>query len=749
MPTTVDKAAEARRWKKELLLASKREKDWRDNAEKVVKRYRGEEKKRNRYNVLWATTETLRPAIYNSKPNPDVRRRFRDADPVGKAVGETLERSLFVLFDEDEPDSAIKNDLLDSLLPGRGVSRIRYVPKLAATGQTRPATPPQSAAKATDDGVGGSEPHEDDEGSYEQVEDEQVAIEHVDWRDYREGFGRTWDEVPWVAFRHKLTRSDAEKKLNKEDIANVKYSQPQVDDPKNRLEDVGETQKVAEFWEIWDKLGQKVFFIQDEVEQLLFPTDTPNGEPPLEFEGFFPCPRPLEMVENTGSRLPITPFTLYENQANELDKISTRIDRIVNICRLRGIYDSKLSEIPDLLSGDDNELTPVQNAQAWAGQGGLESAIAWMPVDKVKEVLTALYDARDRQKQIIDELTGVSDIVRGATDPNETASAQQLKSNYHSIRLSRMQGEVRRYIKDLMRMASQVMSSKFSAQTFAAMTDLKFPTQQQKALMQAQANMAMQQPPPPGAPPPQLPPDLQAALRVPTWEDVIGLMRTPALRQFRVDVETDSTIAATLDSDMAALSNLLKAVSQVLTEMAPLVQSQALPVDAAKEIVMAVIRRARLGTAVEDAFDKMQAPKPPPQPADHAVEVAQINAASHEKIEGAKLQAAGQTAQIEQAAQEKERQAEIAAEIQKTQLQAQIDLQKDAQEKQHELALKTAEHDQEFRKFLAQLENDRLIADANNQTKVMVAEIAAKAQLDAAAMTAANFEKEEEGAVNA
>src|SRR5579859_4270700 len=128
----------ARKWKKELSLATKREKDWLANAEKIVKRYRGEEKKRNRYNVLWATTETLRPAIYNSKPNPDVRRRFRDSDPVGKAVGEVLERSLFVLFDADEPDASIKNDLLDSLLSGRGVSRIRYVPKLAEAGQTMP-----------------------------------------------------------------------------------------------------------------------------------------------------------------------------------------------------------------------------------------------------------------------------------------------------------------------------------------------------------------------------------------------------------------------------------------------------------------------------------------------------------------------------------------------------------------------------------------------------------------------------------
>src|SRR5437870_13370579 len=123
-------AKDARLWKKELQLASKREKEWRERSEKIVERYRGEEKKKNRFNVLWSNTEILRPAYYNSKPSPDVRRRFRDADPVGKAVSEVLERSLIVVTDGSSTDTSLKNDVLDGLLSGRGLSRVRYVPKL-------------------------------------------------------------------------------------------------------------------------------------------------------------------------------------------------------------------------------------------------------------------------------------------------------------------------------------------------------------------------------------------------------------------------------------------------------------------------------------------------------------------------------------------------------------------------------------------------------------------------------------------
>src|ERR1700675_4128243 len=122
------------RWKKELALASKREKDWRDYSDKIVKRYRGEEKRKNRWNVLWSNTATLRPFIYNSRANPDVRRRFRDADPIGKAVSLTLERGLTYIVDDCSTECSIKNDILDSLLCGRGISRIRYIPSISEGG---------------------------------------------------------------------------------------------------------------------------------------------------------------------------------------------------------------------------------------------------------------------------------------------------------------------------------------------------------------------------------------------------------------------------------------------------------------------------------------------------------------------------------------------------------------------------------------------------------------------------------------
>lgn len=679
-----------RRWKRELRLAKKRDKDYVSEGEKIYKRYRGDEKKRNRYNVLWANTDILRPALYNSKPDPDVRRRFRDSDPIGKAVGEVLERSLYVMCDGDSTDDVLKHDVLDGLLPGRGVSRVLYVPKLAPAGQTSPKPAPADKERGDPSGedasdiAAASKPTEPGEGDYEQLEYEQAILQHVDWKDFRHGYGRTWDEVPWAGFRHQLDKPDATGKFGAAAIKGLQFAPQEIQlEDKREHEDQASVTKVAEFWEIWDKEGGEVFFLNDTLEGRLFPKDNAKGEPPLELEGFFPCPKPLSFVEDSSSLVPIPLFRYYEDEANQLDILTGRINLIIKGLKLRGIYDSKLSEIPDLLTGDDNQLTPVQNAQQWADAGGLEKAIAWMPIDQAVKVLEQLMIAREKQKAIVDELTGISDIVRGVTDPDETLGAQKMKGGYFSIRLWNMQQEVKRYGRDLLRLAAQVMAQRFGIDTFQAMTDLKLPTNADRQALQAKLALAMQPPPmlpPPGAAPPNTPPppgpptgppgaspagspssgptqtagapppvggapppnpqllQLQQLIKVPTWEEVIGLLRSPALRQFRVDVETDSMIAGTLESDMSGLSEVLHAIAEALTGLAPLVQSGSLPIDAAKELVMTVIRRARMGTAVEDAFDKLSPPKPPQQPQDTRVQAAQAKGQSDQAIAGIQAQ---------------------------------------------------------------------------------------------------------------
>ena len=87
-------AALAREWLEAIDLAGKEEEAWRDDVENAVKIYDTTERTSNEFNILHSNQETLLPAIYNTVPVPDVRRRYNDKDPPGKVVADTLERAL-------------------------------------------------------------------------------------------------------------------------------------------------------------------------------------------------------------------------------------------------------------------------------------------------------------------------------------------------------------------------------------------------------------------------------------------------------------------------------------------------------------------------------------------------------------------------------------------------------------------------------------------------------------------------------
>lgn len=631
----------ARRWILEIQMAKKREKDFRDTGQKIYERYRGTNRKKNSFNVLWANTEVLRPAVFSNAPKPDVRRRFRSSDALGKAVSEVLERGLSFSVDAYDFAEVVKLDVLDMLLPGRGVSRVRYIPSFRQVGVA-------PAPDGTHDESGEESTHEAFEGDEEEVEYEQVLCEHVDWQDFLHGPGKIWDEVRWVGFRHRFTKDDATEKFGGDLAGKLKYDEVKDDAlEKQENKDLQQIFKTAEMWEVWDKDSRKVFFVQETFrEQVLYPKpdarkpESTQGEPPLKFKGFFPCARPLMAVEDSSSLIPTALYEQYKEQAEELDRVSTRINKLVNQMKVRGIYDSVLSELADLLKGDDGDLVPSENtAKLYALNGDLNKAVWMLPIDMLARVLKELYLSRDQAKAAIYEITGISDIVRANTKASETLGAQELKANFANLRLSRLQKEVQRYVRDVIRLMAEVMGEQFAVATLAQMTGLQFPDQQMKIQAQAQAQQlsAQQQ---------EIPEQLQAVLMVPSWDEIMQVLKSDFAREYRVDVETDSTVADTLANDMQALRDVLTGLVEFWQGVGPAVLSGAIDMQAVKAISLQITRRAKLGLEVEDALENgMKQPKPPAPETEPQEDPAVAQAKSQAEL--GKAQAAIQQAQID------------------------------------------------------------------------------------------------------
>jgi hypothetical protein len=592
----------AKRWRMEIELAGKAECKWRKTAARIESKYRNESalattaSGTSKFNILWSNVETISPALYNSMPTPDVRRRYRDDDKIGKAASEVLERALEFAMDAYDFNDLMKDAILDSLLVGRGVARVRYIPKL----KTLPMP------KGLNQGV---DSLDDENDTYEDVEYEMVDCELVNWEDFRRGPGKRWRDVTWVAFR---SRPDRKELIEKFGELGKNLELDDVDDStdeknEDKVKSDREIFKRGEVWEIWDREERKVIFLAPKYKDAPLKVE----DDPLGLDKFFPMPQPIYSIRSTKDLIPIPEYTLYEDQAKELDRVTNRINKLINAIRIRGVYDSTISELKRLLDQEDGDYIPAENVTALIERGGLDKAIWTMPVDVAAQALGVLYTSRDQIKQVIYEITGISDILRGASNPNETATAQGIKSKWGTIRLQRRQDEVQRFARDILRLKAEIVAEKFQPQTVMEMTNLKFLPQAQKMLMQQQVQM-QQQPMQPGMPPPpQMPPEMLEMMSKPSMEEVFGFLRDNAHRQFRIDIETDSTIAEIVQQDQAGMTELLTGLVGFMQGVAPAVQSGMLPVPAAKALLMTAVRRFRMGSEVEDELDKI--PDEPPQ----------------------------------------------------------------------------------------------------------------------------------------
>ena len=678
-------------WLDELEDSDETEKDWRDDANKVVDIYRGEDvaataigsdgqkMRKNTFNILWSNIETLKPAIYNKTPVPNVQRRFKDEDQLGKAVAQVLERSLEFMVDASDFDRPMSDAVDDYLLVGRGVTRVRYVPTFGTPEQPEGEMP--------------GEMEENYEEPVGEVVKEEVVAEAVAYKDFRRGPANKWSEVDWVGFQHKLTKQDIEEKFGEEmaDSVGIDVYAKEEDDTYDNETNRSQREGRVRVWEIWCKTTKKVYFIAPSFkDKPLNETDDPLG-----LSGFFPVPRPIYSLTTTDSLIPVSEYYLYQTLATELNNVTKRIIDILKGLRLRGIYDSRMAEIERLMDSGDNKMIPLDGASQYLDAGGLDRAIWMMPIDKYVGVVNQLYAYRQNLITSIYEITGISDVLRGSSVASETATAQSIKANYGSMRLQRRQREVQRYARDVIRLMAEVIAEQFSVDTLQKMTGLNFPTEEEKAMMQSQMQMQMQQfqmqaqqmqmqgqqP----APPPQPAPQMLERLEQPTWEQIQQVARDDLMREFKVDIETDSTVAANDAEQQQNITELLTGITSFLSGIGPAVESGAVPIETAKSLLMAAVRRFKLGTEVETAVDKI-GDQPIQNPEQQAGESGEAEMAK-QQAEMARLQSEQQAEMAKQKMELELAQSKHQMEMQKLEREAQID-QADHQMKMQEMQAK-------------------------------------------------------------
>lgn len=592
-------------WINEIAASKKRDKDYRKEGQRILDIYTAKKSENVPFNILFSNTETLLPAIYSQTPRPVVNRRFKDEDPIGKLSADAARRTLEFLIDTNLDgyetfDESMSSATIDALLQGRGVTCVKYEAEIEDT-------MPDGAADGT--------------SPIPVTNFESVCTESRAWDRVYFGYAKKWSRVPWIAYEEHLDKEEAEELFGKEVVAKINFTEgedTETEDDEQRTEEErnqGE-RKTAVFYQIWDKTGgRKVRYVSPQYTDGFCKVD----DDPLQLTGFFNCPKPIQFVKKSNDLIPTPLYALYENQANELNRITRRINNIVNAIKAKAIYDSELGDdLKKLVEADDNDLVPADKSSSLAAEKGLQNAIWFWPVDKLIVVLQQLYVAREACKQVIYEITSLADIMRGQSNASETLGAQEIKQTWGTLRLKRLQREVQRYARDLLRMMLEVAVTKFSERTFTEMTGLPFVTteqrQQLESLSQAVQSQAQQMQMQGMKPTPQQAQQvqkLQGELAKPVWGKILETLKNDTSRAYRIDIETNSTVEAEATEDQKNIADVMNALAQYLNGVAPLVSSGSLPFEAAQAMMLAIIRRFRFGPEIEDSIKAMKQPQSP------------------------------------------------------------------------------------------------------------------------------------------
>ncbi len=615
-PSLEPKSAKA--WLNLLIESEKAFESWNDHCDRIDKQYASLDRLSNHardkeFSMFWANCEVIKPSIYAKPPQPVVVPKFKDRRPVYQQASELAERCAVVAFDLAEIDELMKLVRDDLALIDRGVAWCRY-----------------------ESGKG--------KGYYRH---EKVCIDFKGRKDFLHSIARNWREVTWVAGASYLTRSEARKRFRKHSGDEYQQAEYRVDKDAKEVGGADRRERAA-FWEIWDKANQRVLWVAHGCDRIL-----DEDEPHLDLRNFFPCPKPAYGTVQRGSLVPVPDVMQYRDQLEEVNLLTSRIHALSDALEAKGFYPAGGAEISDAVQAavkthtPGRMLIPIAN---WAQFGGSKEVIIWLPIDMIAQTITALVALRKEIISDIYQIMGLSDIMRGATDPQETLGAQQLKTQYGSTRIRDKQQELVRLARDLVEITIEIITDKFDEVTIIEMSQSQLPTEKmqrkqvaqiqqemqnqqlafQKMTQLPQAQQLQQQNPEQAqqvmAQAQQMLTQAQTAgqtsikkiMEKPNLDQVLHFLKSNRAKSFVLDIETDSTIMADEMAEKQSRTEFVQVLGNMMQQLSALVAAEPKSADFCGEVLKFATAPFRAGRSLEGSIDdlveqmKMKSDQPKP-----------------------------------------------------------------------------------------------------------------------------------------
>ncbi len=551
--------------------------DWMKACERIVKRYRNEKpltdprtlSGRKKFNILWSNVQTQTPAYYAETPRMEVVRRYKDRDPLVRLAAELAERAGQYVVSEDDFDGTMWACVEDLLMPSRCTAWVRY--DAIFDEEADPLEPPNG--------------EEGDEG-YEEpvypVSSERVQLDHVLYKDFGHDVQRKWKDVTMVWRKVHMNRHQFAKRFGKEKLSLVSFGKA-AKDGRGRPDQENNSGKCECIYEIWCKESRRVYWLADSCKVGFIA----ESEDFLRLKDFFPCPAPCYMDSTNDSMIPIPTFYQYAELADDLDILTQSHADLVEATQPTGCYDASQEDVGKIFNrrARTMKLVPAKNWAQLKQVGGVNGAIELIDIGMFAAAIPIIEHAIEVKKAQIEEMIGIADIMRGFTEPQETATAQRMKGNFAVGRLGPPRKRFAKFVRDCVALMTEVALEHMSDETLYQMTGVH-----------------------------EL--GTEAEQLFPT---ALQLLRDDKLRTYKMTVQTDSMISVDESAEQETRIKALDAVGTFFERTRGMVMDSPALGDVASQMMSFVVDSFNVGPsltfAIERAFEKLreQAEESPPK----------------------------------------------------------------------------------------------------------------------------------------
>ena len=384
------------------------------------------------------------------------------------------------------------------------------------------------------------------------VTNERIILEPVFYRDfYVDPDVRRWQRCKRVAFKKYYSEREF-----KDIFGAPALLTRGADDTTGSDAASPKNQSIAVF-EYWDKYLKETAYLIEGGSELITPLAAtyPSDSEYLEagsgedcngiynLEGVFPMPDPMVMNQATDEFLPIPEyFQLYEI-LEDIHGIFTGMMALTRAIRPRLLFDNSVEGLQEALGeaavGDAFGVTNL--AQSLSGAGGsINGVVQYVPVQEMITALSQAYAALDQRLNTLYRLTGTSDLLQGLiSDPTQrTFGERQMTEKYALNQLAEPQRKMQEFVRGCYQLMCEMALKNFKDES---LDDYIMPQTME--------------------------PEHQERYRA-----ALSLLREDTKR-FRVELETDSTIALNEEYDKAMRIELVNTLTSAIEKVAAVASS--------------------------------------------------------------------------------------------------------------------------------------------------------------------------------